>query len=38
LFELIFDQNQISKTEYDDFYKKHEILSKMLLGLINSQR
>ena len=38
LFEIIFGQNQTSKEEFDDFYKKFETISKMLLGLINSQR
>ncbi|GMX57836.1 MAG: hypothetical protein YFSK_1660 [Candidatus Yanofskyibacterium parasiticum] len=38
LFELIFDEKQISRTQFDDFYKKFETLSKMLLGLINSQK
>ncbi|MBU2472715.1 four helix bundle protein [Patescibacteria group bacterium] len=38
LFELIFDENQINKEEFSDFYQKFETLSKMLLGLINSQK
>ena len=38
LLELIFDENQISKEKSVDFYQKFEILSKMLLGLINSQK
>jgi len=38
LLELIFDENQITKERFDDFYQKFETLSKMLLGLINSQR
>lgn len=38
LLELIFSENQISKERFDDFYAKFETLSKMLLGLINSQK
>jgi len=38
LLELIFDENQISKEKFIDFYQKFEILSKMLLGLINSPK
>jgi four helix bundle protein len=38
LLELIFDENQITKEKFTDFYQKFEILSKMLLGLINSQK
>jgi|TARA_Y100000294_G_scaffold77903_1_gene73282 four helix bundle protein len=38
LFELIFDENQIHKEKFNDFYQKFETLSKMLLGLINSQK
>jgi len=38
LLELIFGEDQISKDKFDDFYQKFETLSKMLLGLINSQR
>jgi len=38
LFEIIFEENQITKEQFQDFYQKFEIISKMLLGLINSQR
>jgi four helix bundle protein len=38
LLELIFDENQITKEKFNDFYQKFETLSKMLLGLINSQK
>ncbi len=38
LLELIFDENQIDRERFNDFYQKLEILSKMLLGLINSQK
>ncbi|MFH1392529.1 MAG: four helix bundle protein [bacterium] len=38
LLEIIFEENQITKEKFDSFYQKLEILSKMLLGLINSQK
>lgn len=38
LLELILDEKQISKEDFRGFYQKFEILSKMLLGLINSQK
>ncbi|MBI4114824.1 MAG: four helix bundle protein [Candidatus Niyogibacteria bacterium] len=38
LIELIFDEEAVSKERYGDFYQKYETLSKMLLGLINSQK
>ncbi len=38
LIELVADEGNISKERYDDFYQKYETLSKMLLGLINSQK
>ncbi|OGZ32876.1 MAG: four helix bundle protein [Candidatus Portnoybacteria bacterium RBG_13_40_8] len=38
LFEIILEENQITKENFDSFYQKYEIISKMLLGLINSQR
>ncbi|MDP4000736.1 MAG: four helix bundle protein [bacterium] len=38
LIKLISDEQGISKETYDDFYQKYETVSKMLLGLINSQR
>jgi hypothetical protein len=36
--ELILDENQIPKERFSYFYQKLEILSKMILGLINSQK
>lgn len=38
LLEIIFEENQISKLVFEDFYQKYETTSKMLLGLINSQK
>ena len=38
LLEIIFDENQISKEKFENFYGKFEEISKMLLGLINSQK
>ncbi len=38
LFELIFEDNQITKETFQNFYQGLEIISKMLLGLINSQK
>ncbi len=38
LFEIILEENQINKEKFQDFYQKLEIISKMLLGLINSQK
>jgi len=38
LFEIIFEEKQIGEDLYQEFYKKLEILSKMLLGLINTQK
>ncbi len=38
LVEIIFGEQHISKESFDDFYKKFEEISKMLLGLINSQK
>ena len=37
LFEIIFEENQIDKILFNNFYQKFEVISKMLLGLINSQ-
>ena len=37
LLELIHEDRLIDDNLFDNFYKKHEELSKMLLGLINSQ-
>lgn len=38
LFEIIAEENQINKKRFQDFYYKFETISKMLLGLINSQK
>lgn len=38
LFEIIYGENQITKDLFKDFYQNFETISKMLLGLINSQR
>lgn len=38
LLEITFEENQITKEKFQDFYQKFETISKMLLGLINSQR
>ena len=38
LFELIHEDDHTSKEKFMDFYQKFETISKMLLGLINSQR
>ncbi|MCK4454353.1 four helix bundle protein [Candidatus Parcubacteria bacterium] len=38
LFGIIFEEKQISKEQFQDFYQKFETISKMLLGLINSQK
>lgn len=38
LFEIIREENQLTEEEYRGFYQKFETISKMLLGLINSQR
>ena len=37
LLEIILDENQITQEKFKDFYQKFEIISKMLLGSINSQ-
>ena len=37
LFEIIFEEGQIDQIKYREFYIKYEEISKMLLGLINSQ-
>jgi four helix bundle protein len=37
LFEIILEENEVTKESFDIFYQKFEIISKMLLGLINSQ-
>ena len=38
LFEIILEEKQITEENYKNFYQKLETISKMLLGLINSQR
>ena len=38
LLEIIFEEGYIDKSRFQDFYQKFETLSKMLFGLINSQR
>ena len=38
LLELIHDEDHIDKTKYDYFKNQYETISKMLLGLIKSQR
>jgi four helix bundle protein len=38
LLELIHEDAVIDQNSFSNFYKKYEELSKMLLGLINSQR
>jgi len=38
LLELIFEERQIDQEKFDKLYKKYETISKMLLGLINSQK
>ena len=38
LLELISDERQIGEENFNEFYQKFETISKMLLGLINSQK
>jgi four helix bundle protein len=38
LLEIILEERQISKEKFQNFYQKFEVISKMLLGLINSQK
>ena len=38
LLEIIIEDNQITKEKFNYFYSEFETISKMLLGLINSQR
>ena len=38
IFEILLEQENISKPEFDNFYSQFETISKMLLGLINSQK
>jgi len=37
LLELIYEDEIIAKEVFQELYREHERLSKMLLGLINSQ-
>ncbi len=37
LLEIITEEQQLSADQFRSFYNKFEIISKMLLGLINSQ-
>ena len=38
LFEIVLEEEQITNDLYKKFYQKFETISKMLLGLINSQK
>ncbi len=38
VFDIIHDEQQITAEEYKNFYARYEMISKMLLGLINSQK
>ena len=38
LLGLISDEGQIGEENFNEFYQKFETISKMLLGLINSQK
>lgn len=38
LFEIILDEGNMAQEGFDSFYRGLETLSKMLLGLINSQK
>jgi len=38
LLEIILEEKALSKEMFDNFYSKFETISKMLLGLINSQK
>ncbi|TSC80343.1 MAG: S23 ribosomal protein [Parcubacteria group bacterium Gr01-1014_29] len=38
IFDIIHDEQQVSNEEYKNFYQRYETISKMLLGLINSQK
>lgn len=38
LFEIILDENQIEQTRFQYFKQYYETISKMLFGLINSQK
>lgn len=38
LLEIIKKENAINQENHEYFYKKFEVISKMLSGLINSQR
>ena len=36
LFEIILEENKIIQSKFCYFYQKYEIVSKMLMGLINN--
>jgi hypothetical protein len=38
IFQIINEENSIPKPIFDTYYTKLENISKMLLGLINSQK
>lgn len=38
LLEIVLEEELMDKNKFHEFYKKYEELSKMLLGLINSQK
>jgi len=38
IFEVILEEGQMSRDLFNEFYQKLETISKMLLGLINSQK
>ena len=38
LLELILDDGKLNQSEFNYFYEKYESVSKMLMGLINSQQ
>lgn len=38
LLEILKDMNLIEEIQYNSFYTEYESISKMLLGLINSQK
>lgn len=38
LLEIILEESQITKEKFQYFYQKFETVSKMLLGLIDSQK
>ncbi len=38
VLDIIHEEQQLSDEDYKKFYSRYEIISKMLLGLINSQK